>query len=161
MHIETMHSTENTGAGVASAIEVRVVLAYESLSAALRAADALAALSRKDTEGLAVRLSPWSFAALENPRWRSLAALDVASAELIVLASCNATQRLSANIERWLKACLAQRRAASFAVAALFDRDDRPDGPETPRMQSVRRLAKEAGCEFIASQANGGVARVM
>ena len=155
MHIEALYSTESTGVGVGSAVEVRVVLAYESLSAALRAADAIAILHCQAREGVAVRLSPWSFAALENPQWRLLAALEVARAEMIMLASCNATQRLSAGIERWLKASLARRHPTPFAVAALFNHGGSPDHPETPRMQSVRRLAQEAGCEFIASQPNG------
>lgn len=154
-------SCKIAGPDVEAAVELHVFLACESLSAALGAADALALLIRRDPEGLIVRLSPWSFAALENPRCRALVEPDVEKAALIVLASCNATQRLSAGVEHWLKLCLARRRDASSIVAALFEQGDNADGPDSPRLESVRRLAQEAGWAFFAPKAADEIAYVL
>ena len=141
-----------------AAVDLHVLLAYENLAAALRATEMLATLSRKDPDGLAVQLSPWSFAALENSDWRAQAVPYAARAHLIVIAACGAVPRLSAAIEDWLQTCLAQPREDHLAVAALFHRHDRPDGGDSPRLRSVQRLAHEAGCAFFAPGVTGEIA---
>ncbi len=141
-----------------AAVDLNVFLAYENLAAALRAAEMLAALGRKDPAGLAVQLSPWSFAALEDPQWSAQAAPYAARAHLIVIAAFGAVPRLSAVIEGWLQTCLAQPRDDSLAVAAFFHRHDGPDAGDSPRLRSVQRLAHEAGCAFFAPGVTGEIA---
>ena len=145
-------------ADASSAAELHVVLAYESLSAALRAAETLTVLRREAPAGLAVHLSPWSFGTLENPHWRAVAADDVGRADLMFVASCAAPRPLSAVVEYWVKTCLDKRNVSHFAVAALFSHADRPDSASSPRLQSVLRLAKEAGCAFFAPDVTEGIA---
>lgn len=143
-------SLDHMDASSVAGVNLHVFLAYENLAAALRAAEMLAALGRKDPTGLAVQLSPWSFAALEDPQWSARAVPYAARAHLIVIAACGAAPRLSATIENWLQTCLAQPREDSLAVAALFHRQDGPDDGDSPRLCSVQRIAHEAGCAFFA-----------
>lgn len=140
-----------------SATELRVVLAYENLSAALDAAETLTMLSRKERDGLRLRLSPWSYAALGEPRCRAMALRDVGRADLVVVASRSTPHALSAMVESWLKTCLGRRGEPRLAIAALFGCDDHRDGTDSPRLQAVQRLAKEAGCVFFAPGLSSGI----
>jgi hypothetical protein len=144
-----------------SSLEMHVVLAYENLSAALHATEVLTSVSRKDPDGLTMHLLPWSFARLESPEGRALAATDVERANLLVIAESDATPRLSAAIEHWLKTCLTRRREIRLAVAAISRPYDRPNGGDSPWLHGVRRIAQEAGCAFFASPAVGELAGIV
>lgn len=145
----------------AAVVDLHVFLAYQNLASALRATEALTALSRKDPDGVMVHLSPWSFATLENPQGRALAVNDMERAHLIVIAAWGAIPRLSTTIEDWLRACLAQRPENHSAVAAFFGRDDHPDGADSPRVRSVQRLAQEAGCAFFGPGVTAEIAALV
>jgi len=134
----------------AASTDLNVFLAYENLAAALRASDVLAVLTRKELDGLAVKLSPWSFATLAEPQWRAQAAPYVERAHLLVIAACSPAPTLSVTIEAWLRLCLAQPREECLAVAALFHHSGGPDDASSPRVRSVQRIAQEAGCAFFA-----------
>ena len=141
--------------------DLNVFLAYENLAAALRASESLAVLSRKDCDGLALKLSPWSFAALAEPQWRAQAATHVECVHLIVIAAYSAGARLPVAIEAWLQTCLAAVREDDLAVAALLHGSDGPDGAQSPRLRSVQRIAQEAGCAFFAPGLTGDLAGVI
>lgn len=134
----------------ATPTELNVFLAYENLAAALHASESLAVLSRRDSDGLVVKLSPWSFATLAEPQWRAQAAPHVERAHLLVIAAWSAAPKLSVTIEMWLRSCLAQPREQCLAIAALLQNDDKPDDADSPRLRSVQRIAQEAGCAFFA-----------
>lgn len=134
----------------AASTDLNVVLAYENLAAALRASDALAVLTRKEPDALAVKLSPWSFASLAEPLLRAQAVSHVECAHLLVIAACSAAPKLSVTIEAWLRSCLAQPREERLGVAALFHHSGGPDDANSPRLRSVQRIAQEAGCAFFA-----------
>lgn len=134
----------------ANPTDLHVFLAYENLAAALHASESLTVLSRKDPDGLVVKLSPWSFATLVEPQWRAQAGPHVERAHLLVIAAWSAAPKLSVTIEAWLRSCLARPRAQSLAVAALFHHGEGPDGANSPRLRSVQRIAQEAGCAFFA-----------
>jgi len=133
-----------------AAVDLCVFLAYENLSVALQAADLLDALKRKVSADVALHLSPWSFATLEAPEWRSRAMANVRRAHLIIIAASGSVRWFSPAMENWLKTCLRQSRENRPAVAAFLVRDDRLDFAETPRLRAVQRHAQEAGCAFIA-----------
>ena len=154
MQTRAPYPADTGSADTSATVELNVVLAYESLSAALWAGEILAALSRKDSDQPMVRLLPWSFSTLENPALRRLAAADADQADLIVIASRGVASTLSAGFEDWLKTCLTRpRRTARLAVAALFEPDVRLAGADSPRLQAVRRLTQAAGCTFFAPRA--------
>jgi hypothetical protein len=95
---------------------------------------------------------------LEDPRLCAQAAPYAEHAHLIVIAACGAVPRLSAAIEAWLRTCLAQSHEGHLAVAALFHCRAGPDDANSPRLRSVQRIAREAGCEFFAPGVTGGPA---
>lgn len=148
-------SHDGIGAPSSAPADLHIFLAYENLAAALRASEALAVLRRREPDGLTVQLSPWSFSALEDPQLCAQAAPYVGRAHLIVIAACGAVPRLSATIEVWLRACLAQSHEDHLAVAALFHCRDGPDDANSPRLRSVQRIAYEAGCAFFAPGVTG------
>lgn len=151
-------SHDGAGAPCITPTDLHVFLAYENLAAALRASETLAVLGRREPDGLAVQLSPWSFSALEDPQLCAQAAPYAERAHLIVIAACGAVPRLSAAIEVWLRTCLVQSHEGHLAVAALFHCRDGPDDASSPRLRSVQRIAREAGCEFFAPGVTGGPA---
>ena len=140
----------DAGTLAAAPTHINVFLAYENLTSALHASESLAALSRRDPDGLMVKLSPWSFATLAEPQWRAQAAPCVERAHLLVIAAWGKAPTLSVTIETWLRSCLAQPREQCLAVAALFHHGDGPDAPNSPRLRSVQRIAQEAGYAFFA-----------
>lgn len=143
----------------ATPTDLHVFLAYENLASALHASESLAVLTRKEPDALAVKLSPWSFAALAEPQWRAQAAPHVEHAHLLVIAAWSAAPKLSATIEAWLRSCLVQPREQCLAVAALFYTSGGPDDADSPRLRSVQRIAQEAGCAFFAPGVRDELAR--
>lgn len=142
-------------------VDLSVFLAYENLASALFATDTLAALSRRDPNGLIVRLSPWSFAALVDPLRRALATPNVGQANLVVIAGGGARAPLPALMVEWLKSCLVQRGDDRPAVVALFTRGNRPGRVDSLRRRSVERLAQETGCAFFSPGVPGVLARLV
>lgn len=135
---------------VATPTDLHVFLAYENLAAALHASESLTVLSRKDPDGLVMKLSPWSFTTLADPQWHAQAGAYVERSHLLVIAAWSAAPKLSITIEAWLRSCLVQPREQCLAVAALFHTGGGPDDADSPRLRSVQRIAHEAGCAFFA-----------
>lgn len=130
--------------------DLNVFLAYESLGAALRASESLAVLTRRDIDGLTLKLSPWSFASLADPELRTLSMRSIDCANLVVITSCSRALMLPPLIETWLRSCLERRHKASLAVAALFYDGDSPDEPVSPRLRSLQQVVQHAGYAFFA-----------
>ena len=128
---------------------MNIILAYENLSAALWAAEAFTGLLRRSFEGQTTELSPWSFATLANPACRAQATDAATRADLIVIAASSGFKLLPAVVETWLGKCLSGPRRANGAVAAFFGHAHRPEAADSLRLQTVQRLAKEAGCQFL------------
>jgi hypothetical protein len=129
---------------------INIIFVYDKISAALQATETLDSFRRQIPDGADPRLSPWSFSTLENPTYRAEAMAMAAQADLIVVAISNRIRRLPVSVENWLRASLTGRHSAKTTVAAVFGDADLPDGPDSPRLQTVQRLALEGGCEFIA-----------
>jgi hypothetical protein len=129
---------------------INIVVAYDNLSAALWAAEALGSVRAQLPAGAESRLSPWSFATMENPAYSAEATAAAVKADLIVLAISTPVSRLPIPAETWLRTCLAGRRKAKTAVAAVFGCPGSMDGADSLRLQTVQRLAADHGCEFFA-----------
>jgi hypothetical protein len=129
--------------------EMRVFLAYEDLAAALWATETLCGLRHRLPRRPELHSFPWSFSTLENPRYRAHTEALATQADLIVVAISNAFLPLPAPFESWLQTCLAGRRRADAAVAALMRRATLPAPADSPRLRTVRSLAERAGCDFF------------
>lgn len=130
-------------------VDLRVLLVYENLASALRAADILALFSRKQPPGVRVKMLPWSFSVLQDAHLRTEAASSAQGAHLIFISAFSETARLPAVIESWLQACLTGPHGGDIAVAAFFHRESGPNSPDSPRLRSVRRIALKTGCAFF------------
>lgn len=139
--------------------EMTVILAYENIAAAMWAAETITALLRRIPDGPEPHLSPWSFSTLEDPEYRAHAMAAAVEADLIVIATSSVLRLLPLSVESWLGKCLTGRHNATTAVAAFFGRADLPDRVDSPRLQTVQRLAKEAGCAFFAPGVNEATLR--
>jgi hypothetical protein len=131
--------------------EINVTLAYENLSAALWASETLNRLFCQIADGPEAHLSPWNFSTLEDSFLRVPATDAAIQSDLIVIALSSANHVLPASVATWLRNCLAQRRGAHTAVAALFAPSHSAHRPDATGIQTLQRLTEEAGCEFIAS----------
>jgi len=137
--------------------KLKIILAYENLSAALWAAETFTGLLRKSPEGADTQLLPWSFATLSNPADQAQATAAAAQADLIVIAPSSSFRLLPGFVESWLKKCLSVPRRTNTAVAALLRSAHRPEAPDSQRLRAVKRLAEEAGCRFFAPLAQEAV----
>lgn len=145
-----------TGRGVAgfTTRAMDVTLAYENLSAALWASETLTELFGRIADGPEPRFSPWNFSTLENPLLQARATAGALHSDLIVIAISSANRLLPASVEAWLGKCLAKRRGAHTAVAALFGPWNPPDRPDSLTLRSLQHLTREAGCELIVPSVN-------
>ncbi len=142
---------------------LHVLLAYENISAALWAAESLTNLFRRLPLGPQMSLSPWSFAMLADLEFRARAAEAAVDSDLLVVATSSDPRLLPAAVESWLTECLCGQTRAISAVAAFLGREGLFDGADSPRLKTVQRLAKRAGCEFFAphaADADGGLLSV-
>ena len=130
--------------------EINVTLAYETLSAALWATETLTRMIRKAPNRPEPRLSPWNFSTLDDPLLRARATAAAKDSDLIVIATSSGSLNLPTSVEDWLGVCLANRHGENTAVAALFGPSNQPDRMDSPRILTVQRIAREAGCEFFA-----------
>jgi hypothetical protein len=155
-----MHTSQPFPAGldhadIETAAGMNVIVAYENLSSALWAAESLPGLFRQIPGGMKPRLSSWKFSTLQNLEDRALAIAAAVQADLIVITLSSGFRLLPASVESWLGKCLSGRRRANTAVAALFGRANLLDNADSPRLQTVQRLAKEAGCAFFCPTGEG------
>ena len=129
-----------------------VILAYDSISAALWASENLTDLLRKKHGDPAVNLSSWNFGVLSNPAWSDLATADTLNADIIVLSTTSKImQVLPPAVEHWLGKCLSrQHNGTRLSVVAFFRCGDNLDGVDSPRLQKVKQLVQKAGGFFFA-----------
>lgn len=150
MHPSVIPYTDSFSSQTADSPGPNLVIIYENLSAALWATDTVMNLFRKITDCPIPRLSAWSFPSLDNLGSRCRATRDALSADLLVIAASSAHRHLPAFLEEWIGSCLATPGRSQCAIAALLRRASIPDGADSPRLQSLQRLAHTNGCEFFA-----------
>ena len=137
--------------------KIKIVLAYENLSAALWATEAFTVMLRQSPDGPKTQLIPWSFSTLSNPDFSAQATDVAAQADLIVIATSSNFRLLPAFLENWLGKCLSGKRGPQTAVAALFGRANRPERSDSMRLRAVQELAEKAGCRFLAPFVTDGI----
>jgi hypothetical protein len=133
--------------------KLNVMLLYDSIDGATRAAQFIASLASRETDGLAIELSPLSFSTLGDATLSALATTDVQNADLIVITMSGSARFLPVSVENWLTHYLALRREARLAVVALFVRDERPDSADSLRLRTVKSIVEESGGSFFAPMA--------
>jgi hypothetical protein len=130
--------------------KLNVMLLYDSIDSATRAAQFIASLAQREADGLAIELSPLSFSTLGDPTLSALALADVQNAHLIVITMSGSARFLPVSVENWLTHYLALRREAHLAVVALFVQEEHPDSADSPRLRTVKSLVDKSGGSFFA-----------
>ncbi len=135
---------------------LRVVIAYDDLSAYRQALRALVSLiPNRYHGGMDVSPSLWRFGDLARADLRPRALTDVAGASVLVV-SMSADGPLPPAVQAWLPACLGQRSEPVSSVVVLVGGPGGQAGPESQRYQFVWHMARMAGWEFIALTAPAG-----
>jgi hypothetical protein len=132
--------------------KLNVLLAYENVSAALWASELITELLQVDPGAPGVSFSPRSFGMLGDPSWIHSTAAKWVDADLVVIACTTDRMVLSRAVEKWLETLLGQYATDPIkpAVVAYFRAANVYDNSSSPRLQTVQRIAREAGCKFFA-----------
>jgi hypothetical protein len=150
MHSSVSPLTESSSSHTATAPGPDLVIVYETLSAALWGSETVMNLFRQIKDCPAPRVSAWPFSSIENFGIRGHATNNAFSSDLLVIAASSAHRLLPAYLEQWVETCFAMPRRSPCAIAALLRKASIPDGPDSPRLQFLQRLAQANGCGFFA-----------
>lgn len=133
--------------------ELRFVIAYDELPAALRAMNIIADIDRRAAGETKWCPLLWKFDALKRPACLPLATRDAVKADLIMI-STNAPHGIPPAVEAWIKSSFEQKRGDQAAVVALFGPSNHLDQPGSARLELVRQAAKAANLDFFAPFSN-------
>ena len=133
-----------------------IVIIYNDLNAALRAAKALERLGAKFFGQLEKRLIPVPAAQLSDPARFDHLLADARAADMIII-SYNGPGELPETLKRWVARCLAQQGEGDSAVVALLSSNEQLDASDSPRYKELQRTARAAGLDFFAPQPREGL----
>lgn len=126
-----------------------IVIIYNDMHAALRAAQTLERLGRKFFGKIRQQIMPVPVSHLSDPvRFDNLLS-DASSADMIIV-SFNGHSDFPTMLKRWVKNCLTQKREGDSAVVALLSSNERLDSQDTPRYQFMKNATRAAGLDFFA-----------
>jgi hypothetical protein len=125
-----------------------VLLLYEDLGTALRAKHALDSLPcQLGVEGgWGTRL--WRLDLLSVPLLAEQAAIEAASADVIIL-SLHGRTALRAEARDWLSRWLDHKEDRPYALAALLDPEPAPRGSDNPMVADLKRIAEAARADLF------------
>lgn len=128
---------------------LRVVIAYDDVAAGKRAMRVLTNIAASTDAPIEFEPMPWPFNLLEDVDWYRVAASDVVKADILIIASSAKVGPLPSAVGRWTEAAIRQKQGTSAAVVALFGPENYPDDETSPRVDSLRSAAAEAGLAFF------------
>jgi hypothetical protein len=128
-----------------------VMIVYDLQAAYRHGLRMLVSLDRLAGGGIDVRLIPWRLDEFDQVDRRTLAIENFGAAD-VVLVSMTSAVAPPERLRRWLLEAVPNRngRPALLIVALLGTQLDGMDPPESPRLQSLKQTAAEAGCDFLA-----------
>ncbi len=138
--------------GGAKAFPLSIVVIYNDLPAALRAAQTLESLGNKFFGKVKQRLMPVPVAQLSDAACFDHLLSDAATADMIIV-SLNGPSELPPVLKQWIEVCLGQRQAGNSAVVALLSSHEQVDAPDSPRYQFMKNATRAAGLDFFAPTA--------
>ncbi len=141
------------GKRAAKAVEggqpMRVVIAYDDLTAGKRAMQVLFDIAKSMGDAIEFEPVPWSFELLSDVNWREVAASEAVKADILIIASSGA-RPVPSEVARWTEAAIQQKQGTAAAVVALFGSEENPDRDGSPRLEFIQKAAREAGLDFFA-----------
>jgi hypothetical protein len=135
-----------------SPVSPSIVIVYNDIHAAWRAAEAVERLARKFRDQKRQWLLPVPIAQLHDPAHFDRLLSDANSAEMIII-SFNGAGDLPALLKKWIQDCLTLQREGHAAVVALLSSNQELDPPDSPRYQFFKNAAWAVGLEYVAPRA--------
>jgi hypothetical protein len=126
-----------------------VVIVYNDMHAALRAAEAVERLACKFRNQGRQWLLPVPVAQLHDPNRFDRLLSDANSADMIIV-SFNGLGDFPLPLKKWIEDCLKQQREGHAAVVALLSSNEELDAPDSPRYQFFKNAAWAAGLAFVS-----------
>ncbi len=127
---------------------LRVVIAYNDLTAGRRAMRLLSNVGKELGGEIEFQPIPWSFDLLEDMDWRDVAASDAVNADILIIATSDADP-LPPAVGRWTDTAFRDNRR-SAAVVALFGSEENSDRYGSSRLHAIQTAAHREGLDFFA-----------
>ena len=127
---------------------LRVVIAYHDLAAGQRAMRVLAHLAQGFGADLEFEPLPWSFDLLADQNWSPVAASDVTSADILIIAT-SGPRPLPPAVVQWAEAAISRKQGTAAAVVALLGPEQNDDEAGPSRFASIQLAAHQAGLAFF------------
>jgi hypothetical protein len=129
-----------------------VVIVYNDIHAALRAAEAVERLGSKFRDRGRQWLMPVPVAQLKDANRFDRLLADASSADMIIV-SFNGAGDFPEPLKKWIANCLLQQREGHAAVVAMLSSNEKLDPPDSPRYQFFKNAAWAAGLAFVEPRA--------
>ena len=130
---------------------LRVVIAYNDLSAGKLAMRVMTGLGKNFGDDIQFQPLPWSFDLLADVDWRQVAACDMVKADILIIATSDSSP-LPPAVGRWAEAAIHSKQGSAAAVVALFGPEENPNGAGSSRLEAIQRAALMAGLDFFAPE---------
>ena len=126
------------------------IIVYDEEEAYRRALRTLVDLDFQVGGGIDIRPIPWRIEEFGHFYHRALAMENAQAADIIIV-SVTSTVELPETLRQWLLDCVPHRHDRStLLVVALLGGSEGMDSPESPRFQFMKKIAAEAGFDFLA-----------
>ena len=129
-----------------------VVIVYNDIHAALRAAEAVERLGNKFRDQGRQWLMPVPVAQLHDANRFDRLLADANAADMIII-SFNGAGDFPEPLKKWIADCLQQQREGHAAVVAMLSSNQKLDPPDSPRYQFFKHAAWAAGLAFVEPRA--------
>lgn len=127
---------------------ISIVIIYNDLPAALRAAQMVERLGQKFKGRMQPRLQPLPLAQLSDPNRYDRSLSDAASAQMIIV-SINGPGGLPPLLKGWIHDCTAQKSGGNSTVVALLGSMDEAEDPDSAQFQLHVKGVRKAGLDFF------------
>jgi hypothetical protein len=129
-----------------------VVVVYNDMHAALRAAHTVEQFGRKYGRRVKQQIHPVPVTYLDEPGYFDRTLAGALTADVIII-SYSGPGGLPAVLKKWVEQCVAQKQPGDSTVVALLGAVDQADPPDSARYQFMRKAAHTAGLDFFAPSA--------
>jgi len=138
----------------AERVPLKTVIVYDGFADLIRAYEMWAAIVARLKDKIQIVSSAWDFTGLRDPRLRRQAALNTASANVIVL-SASGQSELPVYMLHWINSWLPWKKGRRAALVAVLDQQA-PLPPAAAHLRNyLRRSAEQAGMDFFCNTDDG------
>ncbi len=137
-------------AGYLELDNLRVVIAYDDVTAGKHAMQLLQSITRNMQGDGDLRVLPWSFHLLADEEWQSLANDDTEKADLLIIATSE-LHTPTPTVSRWFETAIGRMRGTDAAIISLRSPDENPRGGGPAFHEAIRSVALQAGLTYFST----------